>query len=97
MASKTCGECRFYFPPNSKCPLYNDNVSYGNKACDCFVYEKQTNGDKIRQMSNEKLKRFITCPYIDCIHALDGYSCVECRFDWLNAPAESEGNNDTDR
>jgi hypothetical protein len=57
-----------------------------------------TNGDVIRQMSNEELATFLqsrTSVYPDfCaqnIAANKCNSCLECWLDYLNAPAESEG------
>lgn len=52
-----------------------------------------TKGDRIRQMSNEELAGVIDCPHFEgmCIHRNDEYPCKCCKRDWLNAPAESEG------
>ena len=50
-----------------------------------------TNGDRIRQMSNEELAKMIECPLGACTHPADDVWCPECILNWLNAPAESEG------
>jgi hypothetical protein len=64
--------------------------------CEDFEPKVITNGDKIRQMSNEKLKNVIDCPYPDdlCVHRHDEYPCECCKRDWLNAPAEREAINE---
>lgn len=55
MESKTCGECRYYVSNRhgGVCTLISDAMCNDDEACDNF--EKPTNGDKIRSMSNEEL------------------------------------------
>lgn len=62
----------------------------------CFLFESaiQTNGDRIRAMSNEELAgRIPFCPMRldDKFPVCKGRGCKKCKLDWLNAPAESEG------
>lgn len=90
-----------YFALNGEgyCRSNNGQENKHNDACSFFEPKPITNGDKIRQMSNDELAvmlsdvNFLTmifdlCPGKEC-------SCVEtCKdsvFGWLNAPAESEG------
>ena len=106
MTNKTCGECRFHNTEydrhgRGKC-YYTDNwylPSCG--ACKAFkeAYHAGTltNGDRIRQMDNAETAEFfgfavLICPPIrgrKPDNCPDG--CKECWLNWLNAPAESEG------
>ena len=60
------------------------------KECDKVESKTITNGDRIRQMSDEELEKVIDCPYEECIHPHNDYEypCVCCKLDWLNSPAE---------
>lgn len=49
-----------------------------------------TNGDKIRQMSDEELAPYITCPYDECIDLVD-CSCKCCILKWLKEEAREDG------
>lgn len=54
---------------------------------------KQTNADRIRNMSDEELAEFISCPYMkgqydECIHGWQSYDCIKCTLDWLQSEAE---------
>lgn len=47
----------------------------------------QTNGDKIRAMSDEELAEWHeTCPYIDKECTMRG--CTKCLLEWLKQPAK---------
>jgi hypothetical protein len=109
MSNKTCGDCIFYHP------VYTDNgictlTEEFEKTCD-FVYccksyhpkNPLTNGDVIRQMSNEELAVFFEKGMCHrCIYHGE-YSCNPsfCKIGikaWLNAPADcvkQNGNDDT--
>ena len=93
--TKTCGECKYFNGlAHGFCKNKQGRLSVQMNDLICQNYKpKPTNGDKIRQMSNEKLKKIIDCPYPDdlCVHRHDEYPCECCKRDWLNAPAESEG------
>ena len=94
MNNKTCSECRYMLHKDTfeVCTHSMTETSMFDKACKHFA--PPTNGDRIRQMSNEELAEFLDyCPYGDCIHRHDEYPCKCCKRDWLNAPAESEGEN----
>ena len=60
------------------------NTSMFNEACKHFEPKVITNGDKIRQMSNEEL----ICMFEE---TCGKFSSREEFLAWLNAPAESEG------
>lgn len=58
---------------------------------------KQTNADRIRNMSDEELAEFNLCPhmvnwkkgnYDTCIHPNDKDACKKCMLDWLQSEAE---------
>ena len=103
MKNKTCGECRFFESKEFICCHSGDDVEAYFIACSDFepmMEHKPTNGDRIRQMSNEKLVRFkgarhcTFCAYCDqmtdkCNRPIGG-TCAEGILEWLNAPAESE-------
>ena len=90
---KTCGECKCYDMHGGCYKIPNTLwIHSTNIACIKFEAKNPTNGDRIRQMSNEELAEFLDyCPYGDCIHRHDEYPCKCCKRDYLNAPAESEG------
>lgn len=59
--------------------------------------DKQTNADRIRNMSDEELADFNLCPhmvnwkkgnYDTCVHPNDKDSCKKCMLDWLRSEAE---------
>ena len=88
MSNKTCGECLYFDHYGKKqCDLDLHTTSEDTEVCNEFESRhKLTNGDKIRQMSNEELEEVIDCPYGDCIHRYDEYPCECCKRDWINAP-----------
>lgn len=48
-----------------------------------------TNGDKIREMSNDELAEIIMCPYLaDPETCIRETTCVECCREWLAEEAE---------
>lgn len=58
-------------------------------------YEPLTNGDRIRNMTDEELAKFLSTGTFICEGLKDICEnmpgCEECRLTWLKAPAESEG------
>ena len=96
MANKTCGECKHYgTPKNCICIFAEETYPAVEKGCKDFEPKpKPTNGDRIRQLSNEEL-----IPYLDCTACIySGYSCAvtdcdcaEGKLAWLSAPVEGEG------
>jgi hypothetical protein len=91
MKNKTCGECRWYDYHHLLCVVGGD-VAPTDCACDNFIPIKLTNGDKIRQMSDEKLAKVIECPHFEgvCIHRDSEYPCKCCKRDWLKQEAKDE-------
>ena len=56
--------------------------------------KKQTNGDRIRAMSNEELaESMLLCP-MRLDYECQEEDCKTCLLDWLNSPAESEVNHE---
>lgn len=102
MNNKTCGECQWYDYHHLLCVVGGD-VKPTDCVCDSFIPIKRTNGDKIRQMSNEELLQYLAmlpceiCPVTKRINGCekntwDGETrCQQNWLDWLNATAESEG------
>ena len=99
MSDKTCGECLYYDAPF--CNYHEMKVASTRKSCVLFDSKEKppTNGDVIRQMSNKNLAIFLgdrvycfTCPTkgLPCFDKPKDV-CYQKWFDWLNAPAESEG------
>lgn len=83
-----CSECQ-----NSDCP--EEMPDPNGAACRKFVGVVMTNGDVIRQMSNKELAKRLSDPCSMCVYNVD-LQCerLGCEQDieaWLNAPAESEG------
>ncbi|WP_373264515.1 hypothetical protein [Hungatella hathewayi] len=56
-----------------------------------------TNGDMIRQMSDEELAVTLMCPNesgvanIDCNGGDDARNCCQCCLDWLREETETDG------
>ena len=95
--TKTCGECK-YFDWVGQCDkvIEFNHIHAPDKACSFF--EHITNGDKIIAGGMRELAKFINdntslCPptklLLNCSN-----KCEDCWFNWLNAPAESEENNE---
>ena len=44
-----------------------------------------TNGDRIRQMTDEELAIYLECPYTEkpCRHSEDAAGCAMCIEEWL--------------
>lgn len=105
---KTCGECKHYNDAMFHCEKF-DCMAEAHNTCEDFVAKAPpTNGDKIRQLSNEDLIKFKTrafcfyCAYhvkeggrfTENCDKPQGNICVDGLRAWLNAPAESENNNE---
>ena len=94
MSNKTCGECR-YLDKNRYCNFLDFEPKPQMKGCANFE-PKPTNGDVIRQMSNEELLKIISRSMCEsCIYQYEDCDCIRNHdkgvLAWLNAPAESEG------
>ena len=113
MSNKTCGDCRHFDGRYNLCAVTSDfcTVEPDYSACDDFEQKpKPTNGDRIREMSNEELATWGmydlgSCPTfemkIDCKKRgeCDASDVEACWIAWLNAPADDcvkkNGNHDT--
>lgn len=96
MKNKTCGECKHFEVDivAATCEKKRWISDDDTPACSKFEPKVITNGDRIRQMSNEELAEFLV--------ELDDNICMFCKYEncsgeceygvelWLNAPAESE-------
>jgi hypothetical protein len=100
MKTKTCGECQWYDHHHLLCVIGGD-IKPTERAKDCFVSASPTNGDRVRQMSNRELAELLDevnclyCPYENKENGLCNRpaekTCIDGIEAWLNAPAESEG------
>ena len=102
MNNKPCGECKHYNAAMFHCEKH-DVMAEAHNTCEDCTAKTITNGDKIRQMSNEE---FAT-DYATYSHIHDLYvarlcppsgklyttmeEAIQANLAWLNAPAESEG------
>ena len=92
-----CENCLSYPGEYKFCPITGrccrDNLLY--ESCSDFEQKrKPTNGDVIRQMSNEELAKILrmckSCAYYgECLTDPNkNGQCYYGRLEWLNAPAE---------
>lgn len=53
-------------------------------------HKTQTNGDRIRSMTDEELANFVHegCPYIEKECTMKG--CVKCILEWLQEPVKED-------
>ena len=86
-----CKNCRnlihkesdFRFP---WCPIFDDCYDIEAER-ECPKFERMSNADKIRNMSDEELAENVSCPYIatECIHLDDDIECEQCKLQWLKS------------
>lgn len=78
------------------CNCQHNRNPRDNEPC-CRCDSKQTNADRIRNMSDEELAEFNLCPhmvnwkkgnYDTCVHPNDKDACKKCMLDWLQSEAE---------
>lgn len=74
---------------------HNSNPRDNEPCCKCD--SRQTNADRIRNMSDEELAELNLCPhmvnwkkgnYDTCVHPNDKDACKKCMLDWLQSEAE---------
>lgn len=84
----TYGQCYAH----EGCKICRDS----NAGCIMFEPAIQTNGDRLRAISNEELADKVTlCPTsFDKNFYCKLNNCRKCLLDWLNSPAESEVNHE---
>lgn len=80
------------------CNCQHNSDSRDNEPCH-RCDSKQTNADRIKNMSDEELAEFNLCPhmvnwkkgnYDTCVHPNDKDACKKCMLDWLQSEAEYE-------
>lgn len=74
------------------CNCKHNSNSRDNEPC-CRCDSRQTNADRIRNMSDEELAEFMSCPYMkdmydECVHGWHDYDCSKCKLEWLQSEAE---------
>ena len=105
MTNKTCGECKKCTNKKIIATCKHIGIVTGDiPACSKFEPRVVTNGDVIRQGGNKRLITFSTewscfhCAYHNGIERKcerpEGKDCFDGIEAWLNAPAESEGEDD---
>lgn len=92
MQNKTCGECKYWYAESvGKCRIFKHiNIPANRRFCSEFERwenPKPTNGENIWQSGYEEVITF-------CKTWMEKFSCWAEAEEWLNAPAESEGNNE---
>ena len=70
---------------------HNSNSRDNEPCCRCDI--RHTNADRIRNMSDEELAEFMSCPYMkdmydECVHGWHDYDCSKCKLEWLQSEAE---------
>ena len=89
-------ELRSEITDNHTCNCQHNSNSRENEFC-CGCDNRQTNADRIRNMSDEELAEFNLCPhmvnwkkgnYDTCVHPNDKDACKKCMLDWLQSEAE---------
>ena len=89
-------ELRSEITDNHTCNCQHNSNSRENEFC-CGCDNRQTNADRIRNMSDEELAEFNLCPhmvnwkkgnYDTCVHPNDKDACKKCMLDRLQSEAE---------
>lgn len=80
----------------NNCNCKHNHNSNSDEPC-CRCDSRQTNADKIRNMSDEELAESNLCPhmvnwrkgnYDTCVHPNDKDACKKCMLDWLQSEVE---------
>ena len=95
----TCGECRFYKPYNDAICPYTHRMVMPPMTRACSRFEPPTKGDRIRQECNRELAEYFVyesgamwASTLIVDKTFDTYDeAIEATEEYLNAPAESEG------
>ena len=80
------------YETNHTCNCKHNRNSRDNEPC-CRCDSRHTNADRIRNMSDEELSEFMSCPYMkdmydECVHGWHDYDCSKCKLEWLQSEAE---------
>jgi hypothetical protein len=75
---KKCG--RRTAVAESYCPQCGDKMDLDSEAGETRV-SPETNGGRLRSMSNEELWNYLNCPFDTCVHP--NAHCKECLVEWL--------------
>ena len=89
---KCCKDCVGF----DECKTTGRTVEFAVDDGVCIDFDErkpQTNGDRIRSMTDEELAKFVdgrrVCPPTsECSQVCDG-DCVYCWLEWLQQPAET--------
>lgn len=94
-------DLKYYLDLATKEKVHTCNCQHNSNSRDsepCHRCDsKQTNADRIRNMSDEELAEFNLCPhmvnwkkgnYDTCFHPNDKDACKKCMLDWLQSEAE---------
>lgn len=100
--NKNCGDCKNYLAEYYHCQK-NDVMAEDFNTCEDFEPKVITNGDRLRQMSNERFAMDYAmysmvhnlyvarlCPLSKQLYTTME-EAIEANLAYLNAPAESEG------
>lgn len=73
------------------CNCQHNSNSRDSEPC-CRCDSRQTNADRIRNMSDEELGDLLPCPYMkdqydECVHGWHDYDCSKCKLEWLQSEA----------
>jgi hypothetical protein len=107
LSNKTCGNCKHFDPVGQCKEVYEYNYIHpGDAACEHFKARVITNGDKLRQKTNEQFaidyanyskthNLYVArlCPLSKQLWTTME-EAIQANLDFLNAPAESEENNE---
>lgn len=95
MSNKTCGECKHLNRDLAFCRACGAKWLKENDGANCKYFEQKqppTNGDKIRQMTNSQLSKFLARLAVCNVCFPDSpKGDRKYWYDWTFAPAESEG------
>lgn len=108
METKTCGECKYFVTSEylDVCVVNCETRRAGSICTHCGEFKPKvvTNGDVIRRGGDKALLVYRSnaacyyCSFRDTESCKSDFSnCKDGQLAWLNAPAESEVNNEADR
>ncbi len=74
---------------NGMCLLDDEDMSYHtNTVVGAVTPIKQTNGDRIRAMTDEELAEFVLHHIDFCLHRRCNGKCISCFIEWLKKEVE---------